>query len=162
VRHPVFSLVLGSVLVSLAAAVVLGAGVVRASLVLQIYAVVLAALGLLAAVRLTRAAHPATPRHPLGVKLRRRRRADERPPDLESLERVIAIAAEDVFFLERRLLPVLRDVAEHRLRSRGTSLERERGRELCGPELTELLERRPERRLPLAELRAHLDRLEAI
>ena len=159
---PVHRLATSAFLATGALVGVLAAGAVRVSLALQVYALALAALVALALVRLTRSAHPLAPRTPLGLRLRRRRREPLRPPELESVERVVAIAAEDAFFAQRRLAPILREIAEHRLARRGASLESDRGRELLGPTVTGVLERRGQGPVPLEELQACLDELERL
>jgi hypothetical protein len=161
VRPTVVRLAASILVTTIAAATVLATGAVRSALVLQLWALALAAETLLALVRLTRLAHRRTPRTPLGLRVPRRA-APRRPPELESLERVVSVSTEETFFFERRLLPLLREIAEHRLVRRGVHPDSDRARELLGAELAALLDARPERPLPLAELRAHLDALERI
>ncbi|MBA2475596.1 MAG: hypothetical protein H0V40_06550 [Actinobacteria bacterium] len=104
--------------------------------------------------------------------LRRRRLRPERPAALIRTERAVSLAAATSFDVHRRVRPLLREIAEHRLWA-GRGLELDSGgpevRSALGEPLWELL--RPGREAPddrfqpglrPAELAAALDTLERI
>jgi hypothetical protein len=146
---------------AVALALVGGAGLVvvvlfqpgDAALALDAYLLFVGALMLLALTRLTRT--PSTPGDEPEVEQRLRSRPSppskrrQRLPELDRLEREVALGSAGAFDLHYRLRPVLREVAEHRLLSRrGVTLERdpEAARKLLGEEVWELL--RPDRPSP--------------
>ena len=94
-----------------------------------------------------------------------------RIPELERLEREVALATSRDFDLHFRLRPVLREIAESRLERRGVQLDSEspRVRELLGDELWALTaaDREPPAYrqapgLPLADLERTVERLERL
>jgi hypothetical protein len=94
-----------------------------------------------------------------------------RIPELERLEREVALAASREFDLHFRLRPVLREIVEARLERRGVQLDSEspRVRELLGDELFELTaaDREPPANrqapgLPLADLERTVERMERL
>ena len=94
-----------------------------------------------------------------------------RIPELERLEREVALAASRDFDLHFRLRPVLREIAQSRLERRGVQLDSEspRVRELLGDELRELTaaDREPPAYrqapgLPLEDLERTVERLERL
>jgi hypothetical protein len=142
-------------------------------LALDVYILVLGALGLVAAVRATRAASPdvhepalaAELEDPLDV-------APERPRELERLEREVYLSLGSSFYLHHRLRPVLREIASHRLlRKHGIDLDArpDAARKLLGERAWDWLRAdriEPRDRWspgpPLAELRDVVDALERI
>jgi hypothetical protein len=111
-------------------ALALGFGIVLypgdRALALDIYILYLGALGLIACVQATRAAHPDVHEPSLADEL-----ADpldvlpERPAELERLEREVYLSLGTGFYLHHRLRPLLREVAAHRLLVRhGVDMDR--------------------------------------
>jgi len=88
----------------------------RRTLALDVFVLYVGAVGLLAGVRATRAAHPHVHEPTLADEL-----ADpldvlpERPAELERLEREVYLSLGSGFYLHHRLRPLLREVAAHRL-----------------------------------------------
>jgi hypothetical protein len=144
----------------------------RRELVFDVYMLVLGGLALLELVRATRAALPAPAPSPFERALRRRPAEAERPGELARLEREVTLGVASAFDLHARLLPVLRQVADERLRERrGVDLETQphTAREALGPEAWDLL--RPDRErptdrdepgLPVARLEAIVATLERL
>lgn len=153
------------------ALVIAFAGVPRER-VIDGYVLFVGSLLLLALVRATRLAGE-TDEHSIYERaLRRRERPPERPRELAKLEREVSLAAGTSFDLHYRLRPVLREVAAHRLATRrGLALDAAspEAAAVLGDEVWEIV--RPDRvpphdrfatGLPLARLRAVLDRLERV
>lgn len=145
----------------------------RRHLALDVYVLVLGALGLLAAVRATRAASPEVHEPALAAELEDPLDVPpERPRELERLEREVYLSLGSSFYLHHRLRPVLREIASHRmLRNHGVELDArpEAARRLLGDQAWEWLrDDRPEPRdrwaqgPPLSELRGVVDALERI
>jgi hypothetical protein len=74
--------------------------------------------------------------------------ADERPADLVELDRVLRLATMTAGGVHYRLRPLLRELADHRLRARGIRLDVDvdAARSALGPDVWELV--RPERPAP--------------
>jgi hypothetical protein len=157
----------GIVLATLGLGLVLVLGGLARSDALDAWVLVVGGIGLLAAVRATRAAHgPARP-SALEAALERKPEPPERPRELARIEREVDLGISNAFYLHFRLRPLLRAIAANRLRSRaGLELDR------AGPTVFEadewelLRPDRPEPRdphgrgVPLARLRPLVDRLE--
>jgi hypothetical protein len=140
----------------------------------DVYVLFLGAVGLAAAVRATRAASPDVHEPSLAHALD----ADpvdilpERPAELERLEREVYLALSNGFYLHRRVRPLLREIASHRLLVRhGIDLDArpETAAALVGePAWSWLRPDRVEPRdrwakgPPISELRAVVDALERI
>jgi hypothetical protein len=141
------------------------------SLAVDIYVLVLGALALLALGRIARSAQAGAPSS-FDEALRPEPVAHERPAELVRLEREVVLASARAFDLHFRLRPLLREIADHRLRRRhGSGLDEsgEGPREALGEPAWQLLRPdlpTPEDRLgpglPLAELRRVVDALERI
>lgn len=72
--------------------------------------------------------------------LHRRPAAEERPPQLERVERAVVLGVSSAFDFHARLRPVLREVATARLaRFRGVELDSDAGRAAVGEDAWELL-----------------------
>ena len=140
--------------------------------VLDGYLLFVGGLLLLGLARTTSRAGTAEGPSPYEAALRRRPRPLGRLRELARLEREVGLGIANAFDLHIRIRPHLRLIAEHRLESR-RGLRLDDGapatRALLGDELWELL--RPDRRppedrlgrgLPLPELRAAVERLEAL
>lgn len=140
--------------------------------VLDGYLLFVGGLLMLALVEATRDAGALVEVSPFERALQRRPRPARRPPELEKIEREVALAISSAFYLHFRLRPILREIARHRLSAR-RGLELDAGaaetRALLGEELWELA--RPDRPppddrlgpgLPLSRLRAAVDALERI
>lgn len=123
-------------------------------------------------VQATRAAGGHVEVSPYELALRRRGPRTGRPPELERLEREVALAASSSFYLHFRLRPILREIAAHRLEAgRGADLDAgsPETRAALGEELWEIV--RPDRKppddrlapgLPLPRLRAAVEMLEQL
>jgi hypothetical protein len=108
---------------------------------------------------------------PFDLAQRRQEPDPRRPEDVTRLERLTYLGVANAFYLHLRLRPVLREIAEARLRRRGLELDRG-GRaveQLLGPAAWELL--RPDRPAPrdrdaagmsVRELRAVVETLERL
>jgi hypothetical protein len=114
-----------TVLVTIVLAVVLFLLPGRRHLALDVYVLVLGALGLAAAVRATRAASPEVHEPALAAELEDPLDVPpERPRELERLEREVYLSLGNSFYLHHRLRPVLREIASHRLlRNHGVDLD---------------------------------------
>ena len=144
----------------------------RQGLELDVYALTVGAMALLAAILATRRAFPLEMQSSIAAALEREEPAAVRPPDLERTERMLSMAATTAFDLHFRLRPVLREVAEQRLADRrGLRLDSADAgvQEACGEELWEIV--RPDREapdhrflpgLPQEALHRVIDRLESI
>jgi hypothetical protein len=138
--------VLAGALVAVVAASLLPA---EAGLVLDLYLLCVGAVTLLALVRTTRVAQPGSGRSPFELALRPAKPRSERPPELEQLERQLALAVTTAFDVHYRLRHVVREVAAQRLWVRhAVDLEAaaERAESLMGAEVWELV--RPDRPPP--------------
>ncbi len=116
---------------------------------LDVYALTVGAMALLAAILATRRAFPLEQQSAIAAALERDEPTAVRPPDLERTERMLSMAATTAFDLHFRLRPVLREVAEQRLADRrGLRLDSADARvqEACGEELWEVV--RPDREAP--------------
>ena len=168
-----------------AAAVAAAAGVVvalvaviapgRWQLAVDGYLLFVGALFLLA---LTRATHALTAGEPSELERRLDRRRPRRRavrgdqlPELARVERELVMASAAAFDFHRRLRPLLRDVADHRLRRRGVFLDEQpaQAQALLGEDLYDLV--RPDRPVPddrhgpglaVAEVASVVDRLERL
>lgn len=121
----------------------------RRALALDVYLLFLGGLALLELGRATRIAHPPATASDFERALRRRPLKAERPAELTRLERAVALGSANAFYLHARLRPLLRRIADERLRvHRGVELETqpEAAREALGPEAWDLL--RPDRPRP--------------
>jgi hypothetical protein len=145
----------------------------RRDTALDVYILFLGALGLVTAVRATRAASPDVHEPSLAAELEDPLDVPpQRPRELERLEREVYLSLGSSFYLHHRLRPVLREIAAHRLlRRHGIELDRspEAAHRLLGDDAWEWLRpERPEPRdrwasgPPLSELRGVVDALERI
>jgi hypothetical protein len=145
----------------------------RRHVALDAYVLLLGALGLVAAVRATRAASPDVQEPALAAELEDPLDVPpERPRELERLEREVYLSVGSSFYLHHRLRPVLREIASHRLlRNHGVDLDArpDAAKRLLGEQAWDWLRSdRPEPRdrwspgPPLAELRGVVDALERI
>jgi hypothetical protein len=137
------------VLLTLAAAVLLLTFRDRTELILHAYALALAAIVLLHLVRSVRAALPPPGPSAFDAGLRRRQERQERLPELEQVEREVALGLSAAFDLHYRLRPALRRTASELLAvRRGIDLDRSPGaaRQALGDETWELV--RPDREPP--------------
>jgi hypothetical protein len=119
-------------------AVVLSTGLVSTETEITVYVLVLAAIGLASLAR-TLAGAPDLRVSPFAKALARRPQRSLRPPELVRVEREITLGVSNAGHLQRRLVPLLRDVAVARLNAPLT-------RERVGDEAWELL--RPDRPAP--------------
>jgi hypothetical protein len=167
------SLVAPVVLASILLGVVLFLFPGRHHVALDAYVLFLGAIGLVAAVRATRAAWPNVHESSLAAELEDPLdMPPQRPRELERLEREVYLSLGSSFYLHHRLRPVLREIAAHRLfRKHGVDLDGrpEAAQRLLGEDAWAWL--RPDRLEPrdrwapgppLAELRAVVDALERI
>jgi hypothetical protein len=144
----------------------------RTELVLHVYALVLAAFALLYLVRAVRRANPVAAASPFDAGLRKRRRRDERLPELARVEREVSLGMTTAFDLHYRLRPPLRRMAGELLASRrGIDLDGspEAARRALGDETWEVVraDREPPRDrygagLELATLHKVVTSLEAL
>ena len=162
-----------AVVASVALAVVLFLLPGRRHLAVDVYVLVLGALGLAAAVRATRAASPDVHEPALAAELEDPLDVPpERPRELERLEREVYLSLGSSFYLHHRLRPVLREIASHRLlRNHGVDIDArpDAARKLLGEQAWGWLRAdRAEPRdrwspgPPLRELRDVVDALERI
>jgi hypothetical protein len=157
----------GIVLASLGLALVLVLGALPASDAVDAWVLVVGGIGLLATVRATRAAQGRPRPSALEAALARTPEPPERPHGLVRLEREVDLGVSNAFYLHFRLRSTLREIGDHRLRSRaGVELDRA-GSDIFDAEEWDLVRPdRPEPRdphgrgVPLARLRALDDRLE--
>jgi hypothetical protein len=145
----------------------------RRDTALDVYILFLGALGLVTAVRATRAASPDVHEPSLAAELEDPLDVPpQRPRELERLEREVYLSLGSSFYLHHRLRPLMREIAAHRLlRRHGIELDGrpDAARKLLGEEAWEWLRpERPEPRdrwasgPPLSELRGVVDALERI
>lgn len=119
-----YRLVRPPALLTVAAVVLFFAFAGRRELILHIYVLALAAIGLLHLVAAVRAANPAPGASAFDAALRARARREERLPELAQLEREVTLGMVTAFDLHYRLRPALRRIAGELLASRrGTSLD---------------------------------------
>lgn len=166
-RRRVFVLFLGA-----AGIVILGAPLVVASpsgrrLVAGIAVLVLGAVVLLILGDRTRAAFGITVPSELELALRKQPEPPGRLPELEKIEREVWLGSARAFDLHYRLRPILRDIAEARLASRG--IRPVAAREALGEELWELVQpdrEPPQRRhapgIPVEDLARVVETLERV
>ena len=160
------------VLLTLAAAILLLTFGDRAELIVHVYALALAAIVLTHLVRAVRGALPPPGPSAFDTALRRPPPRQERLPELEQVEREVALGVSAAFDLHFRLRPSLRRTASELLAARrGIDLDGNPGaaRLALGEETWELVrpdrEPPPERFAPgleLASLRRVVDSLEAL
>lgn len=137
------------VVLTLAAAVLLLTFRDRAELILHAYALALAAIALGHLVRAVRRGLPAPGPSAFDAGLRRRTSRQERLPELEQVERDVALGLSAAFDLHYRLRPSLRRTASELLAARrGIDLDGnpEAARRALGEETWELV--RPDREPP--------------
>lgn len=127
------------VVLSVAFGVLLASGFVRTPLLLRGYLLAAAALALLAALAVVRAAAPAARRSRFEAVLRQARPDGQRLPQLERVERAVTLAVGNAFELHVRLRPRLQEIAELRLARRGVALDSPAGRAALGEEAWALL-----------------------
>ena len=135
-------------LLTVAAVALLFAFAGRRELVIHVYVLALAAIGLFQLVAAVRAASPRAGASAFDAALRSRARREERLPELAQLEREVTLGMATAFDLHYRLRPSLRRIAGELLASRrGTSLDGQpaRARSVLGEETWELVrvDRRP-------------------
>ena len=143
--------------VTVAAVIALAALPGRTELVLDVYVLLLGALALNLLVRSIRRANPVTATSPFERAVRRPPPRPERLPDLERVERELALARQSAADVHFRLRPRLRPIAARLLHTRrGIDLdtEPEAARRALGDELWELVraDREPPRRRDAAGL----------
>jgi hypothetical protein len=135
------------------------------------YVLFLGALALLALARRLGTSREIATSSPIADALRPRPEREERPAELERIERAVALGSSHAGDRHARLRPVLREVAAALLARRGVALDvaPERARELLGDEAYELVRPdapRPERPfdpgVPAAELRRAVESLERL
>jgi hypothetical protein len=98
----------------------------RAELIVHVYVLVVASIGLFHLVRMVRGAHPSARRSRFDAALRRRPQRQERLPGLTKLEREVALGMATAFDLHYRLRPSLRRMAKELLAARrGIDLDAE-------------------------------------
>lgn len=134
----------------------------RLELELDVFVLAVGGLALLEIVVVAREAYPREQRSALASALEREGGTITRPPELERLEREVTLATASAFDLHVRLRPVLREIAQMRVRP-GEAEEQ------LGEELWELV--RPDRKAPTDRhapgiepeaLRRVVERLEAL
>jgi hypothetical protein len=134
-------------LATLVLGVLLALHTLRRDLTFHLYLLAVGGIVMLAALRATRAALPERRRSPFETALHRTGAADERPPQLERVERAVTLGASLAYDFHARLRPLLRDAARARLAvGRGVDLDSPEGRAAVGEEAWELL--RPDREPP--------------
>lgn len=143
----------------------------RHEIELDVYVLVLGALGLLAMVSVQRQIVPSERGSRLAAALEPRTPELPRIPELDRLERELNLGASRDFDLHYRLRPVIREIAVSRLERRGLRLDSGSAavRELLGDDLWQLVspdrERPSDRQAPgpgLAELRQSVEILERL
>ena len=144
----------------------------RAGLVIHVYALALAAVALAHLLRAVRAAHQPTAGSLFDSALRKRKRRDERLPELQRIEREVTLGMTTAFDLHYRLRPSLRRTASELLAARrGIDLDGspEAARKALGDETWEIVraDREPpphrfDPGLDIASLRAVVTSLEAL
>ena len=142
------------------------------ALALDVYVLVIGGLLLLGLVNATRAALPPPERSRLDPERRRHEPPPPPLPELERVEREVALATSTAFDVHYRLRPLLREVAEHRLAARrGIDLAHAPGaaREALGEDVWEVVRAdrpRPQRHdapgLPLDRIRDAVETLERL
>ena len=143
---------------TLVLAVVLITAPGRTSLAIHIWVLVLAAVGLGRLHAAVRAVLPPRRRSPFDIALRAGPRPTRRIPELERMEREVALGLTTAFDLHFRLRPHLRHVAAELLAARrGIELDAnpEAARRALGGEVWELV--RPDREPPRERFAAGLD-----
>ena len=136
-------------LLTVAAVALLFAFAGRRELVLHVYVLALAAIGLFQLVAAVRAASPRAGASAFDAALRSRTRREERLPELAQLEREVTLGMATAFDLHYRLRPSLRRIAGELLAARrGIDLDGdpEAARRALGDEAWELV--RPDREPP--------------
>lgn len=143
----------------------------RQELVLDVYVLTLGGIALLAVSSALGDVAPREDESLLEEEMKPEPQEPGRIPELDRLEREVALAASRDFDLHFRLRPVLREIAQSRLERRGVQLDSEspRVRELLGDELWELTaaDREPPAYrqapgLPLEDLERTVVRLERL
>ncbi|MGZ8782658.1 MAG: hypothetical protein ACXWZB_04080 [Gaiellaceae bacterium] len=144
----------------------------RSSIAVRVYVLLLAAFALAQLLARLRGSLPAGGASSLDAALNRRPRRPERVPELEKMEREVALGLTTAFDLHFRLRPTLRRIASELLRARrGIDLDadREAARRALGEETWEVVreDREPPherfgRGLDLPRLRTIVDSLEAL
>ena len=118
----------GAILATVLLVVALAFKPVSTEIALDAYVLLLGAVALFALVEATKASDPDARRSPYDLALESAPVAAERPPELERLEREVALAVGSSFYEHFRLRRVLRDVAGQRLESRfAADLDNPRG-----------------------------------
>ena len=148
-RAVVWSLAVAVVAGGFVAVLVAALAPVEPAHVLDGYLLFVGAVVLLALFRTTSVAQPGSGQSPFELALRPIAPRTERPPELERLERQVALAATTAFDVHYRLRPVVREVATQRLWARhAVDLEADvdRAQALLGPDVWELA--RPDRPPP--------------
>jgi hypothetical protein len=123
----------------------LAVAAVRAELAVDVWLIFLGGLILLALAVLTGRSGDAHVESPFDAVRRPSRRAPEALPELERLERELALGTQSAFDFHARLRPVLHEIAEARLAARGRRLED--AERLLGPDAWNLV--RPDRPPPV-------------
>jgi hypothetical protein len=142
VRHFAVRAVEALALPTIALAVVAVAAPGRLALALQIYALVVAAIALLAVLTALHRAYPPPGRSLVDEALEEPEREEEPLPELARLEREVTLGVASTYDLHFRLRPTLRDTAAGLLAvRRGIDLDRqpERARAVLGDETWQLV-----------------------
>jgi hypothetical protein len=135
------------VLTTLVLGVLLALHTIGRELALHVYLLVVGGLVMLATLRATRAALPERRRSRFEQALHRPPPGDERPPQLDRVERGVTLGVSLAQDFHVRLRPLLRDAARARLAvARGVDLDSAAGRAAVGEDAWELL--RPDREAP--------------
>jgi hypothetical protein len=116
----------------------------HAEVAVDVYLIFLGGLILLGLVVVTGRAGATVVDSPFDAARRPRRRVPESLPQLERLERELALGTQSAFDFHARLRPVLREIADARLAVRGRRLED--AEPLLGPDAWDLV--RPDRPAP--------------
>jgi len=125
----------------------------------HVWLLVVCGVLMLATLRATRAALPERGRSRFELALHRAPPPDERPPQLERVERGVTLGVSLAQDFHARLRPLLRDAARARLAvTRGVDLDSPAGRAALGEEAWELL--RPDREPPEDRFGPGVDRRE--
>jgi hypothetical protein len=149
VSDSVWLALVGGAVLGLAIAIAPG----HAPIAVDVYVLVLGALGLLAVARLTRAAHAAAGPSAFDEALAREPAEVRRPNELVRLEREVTLSVARAFDLHHKLRSTLGEIADHILRSRRGIVADESpelARAELGPAAWDLL--RPDRPAPAERL----------